>query len=225
MAKSKRRPTKPAGGTASKKAAAKAEERKNRPTQAQRWEAERRARRRRMVRIRGAAVVAMVVVIGGLVAWQVASRRAAQRTIASFTTQSCEYDTRTDPGRVNEHSRSPSFAVDPPSGGSHDPGVARAGAFTAETTPADGQIVHSLEHGLLAIWYRPDLPDADVADLRAIQEERSEDVLLLPRASLDEPVAATAWHRRLVCGKPEPQSIERFVDAYIGNGPENVPDQ
>ena len=107
----------------------------------------------------------------------------------------------------------------------HDAGAVRAGAFTAASAPADGQIVHALEHGLVAIWYRPDLPEADVADLRVVQKERSEDVLLRPRASLEAPVAVTAWHRRLACEQAEPQSLAWFVDAYAGKGPENVPDQ
>ena len=225
MAKSKRQPPNRAGGTGSKKAAPKAGERKQRTTQAERWEAERRARRRRALRIRGAAIALTILVVGAVVAWQVTSRRAAQRTIASFTTGSCEYDTRSDSGRVNEHSRSPSFAVDPPSGGVHDPGAARAGTFTAESAPPDGQIVHALEHGLVAIWYRPDLPAGDVEDLRAIRDAHSDDVLIIPRASLETPVAATAWHRRLVCERPEPESLAEFVGAYVGKGPENVPDQ
>jgi hypothetical protein len=84
-------------------------------------------------------------------------------------------------------------------------------------------VVHSLEHGYVAIWYRPDLAAADLAALRQIAEDRPEDVLLLPRATLPVPVAATAWHRRLLCSRSEPASIRRFADAYIGKGPEKVP--
>lgn len=84
-------------------------------------------------------------------------------------------------------------------------------------------MVHALEHGFVAISYRPDLPANDLAALEAIADTFDEDVLLLPRAGLPVRVAATAWHRRLLCTEPEAASVRRFVRAYKGNGPENVP--
>lgn len=44
-----------------------------------------------------------------------------------------------------------------------------------------------------------------------------------PRPSLEVPVAATAWHRRLLCGEVEPKTLRRFIDAYVNKGPERVP--
>jgi hypothetical protein len=196
--------------------------REGRPTQAERLEALRRARRRRSQLVRFSVAAVAVIVIGGVVAWQVASRRQAQRTIAAMTMGACDYDTRSDPGRVNEHADAVSFKVNPPAGGVHEPSPARAGSYSEEASPPDGQVVHSLEHGYIAISYDPQLAPRDVAALKDIAAAHDEDVLLLPRNDLAVPVAATAWHRRLLCSEVEPASIRKFVQAYVGNGPENV---
>ena len=218
------------GRPAAKKAAAKPKKAKRadaeaprRPTRNERLEAQRRAKRRRSQMMRLAAIVAAAAVVVGIVAWQVTSRRNAAQTIAAMTGGACEYDTETDPGRVNEHTSAPSFTVNPPAGGVHSASAARAGTYTAESAPEDGMVVHALEHGFIAISYRPDLDAARLADLEQIADDFDEDVLLLPRPTLDVPVAATAWHRRLLCGEPEPASVRRFVEAYRGDGPENVP--
>lgn len=192
-------------------------------TRNERLQAQRRAKQRRSTLTRLAVLGAAVLAIASIVLWQINSRRNAQRTIAAITTGTCKYDTKTDPGRVNEHAPRPTFKVIPPGGGVHSPSASRAGAYTVENAPDDGQVVHSLEHGYIAISYRPELAAGDLSALREIADAHEDDVLLLPRAGLDVAVAATAWHRRLLCGTPEPASVRRFVEAYKGKGPENQP--
>ena len=127
------------------------------------------------------------------------------------------------PGLGRNHVANPTYKVDPPAGGDHNPTAAPAGVYTAENKPPDGQLVHSLEHGYVIIWYRPDLPPTDLTALQELTQRHARDVLLVPRASLDQPVAATAWHARLLCGAPDVASLERFVDRYVNQGPEKVP--
>lgn len=196
--------------------------REKRPTQAERIEAHRRARRRRTRLIRYGAITVLTLGLGGFVAWGVASRRAEQRAVAAMTSGDCRYDTRSDPGRVNQHAQNTSFELEPPSGGIHDGSAATAGAYSEENRPSDGQIVHALEHGFIALWYRPDIGDSLDA-LEAIREDFRGDVLLLPRPTLETPVAATAWHRRLLCEDVEEANLRRFVERYRNKGPERVP--
>lgn len=193
------------------------------PSQTERLEAARRLRRRRSVRRRAAAIAAVVVVVAGFVMWRVSEQQSARRTIAALTGGLCRYDTRSDPGRVNEHAASVTFKVDPPSGGVHEQSVAQGGTYTERNQPPDGRVVHALEHGLIAISYRPDLAEEEGDVLEEIADANEEDVLLLPRSSLGVPVAATAWHRRLLCDEMEPESLRRFIRAYVNKGPENVP--
>lgn len=227
MAKKRGKHGRPAAGTQKSKAKRPPDSKPavgpRKPSQAERLEAERRRRRRRRLRRRAGAIAAVIVAIGGFVVWRVSEQQSARRTIAALTAGSCRYDTRSDPGQVNEHAATVSFKVDPPSGGVHEPSPARGGTYTEGNQPPDGQVVHALEHGLIAISYRPDLPEVDVEVLEGMAEANEEDVLLLPRSSLPVPVAATAWHRRLLCDELEPASLRRFIRAYVNQGPENVP--
>ncbi len=144
------------------------------------------------------------------------SERALQRAL---TDGSCTTDSRTDPlGR--EHVDDPVYRVDPPAGGTHTAAVARAGVYPEGRVPAQGHLVHALEHGYVVLWHRPEV---DPVGLVAVQEAHPEDVIVVERASLPVPVAATAWERRLLCRETEPGVLERFVEAYVGDGPEDVP--
>jgi hypothetical protein len=89
--------------------------------------------------------------------------------------------------------------------------------------PADGNLVHSLEHGFVVLWHRPDLADAQLDQLLDVAQAYERDVLVVPRASLATPVAATAWHKRLQCPSTEPDVLQRFVAEFRNVGPEDVP--
>ncbi|MBW3537798.1 MAG: DUF3105 domain-containing protein [Actinobacteria bacterium] len=190
---------------------------------AERIAAAQQASRRRSRLLRAGVVMLVVAILGALVVWQVASRRATQRNIAAMTAGTCEYDTESDPGRAGEHVSNPSFSVNPPSGGVHTPAVASAGRYNEQNAPPDGQAVHSLEHGYVVLWYRPDLPEDQVAVLEQLFENNDEDVLVVPRANMPVPVAATAWQRRLLCDEVERESLARFISEFVGKGPEKVP--
>jgi len=197
--------------------------RDNRPTQAQRFEAARQAKRRRSLLVRVAVSATALMVGAGILGWRVAVRRDAARAIDAMTAGSCRYDTRTDPGRVNEHADNVQYSVNPPSGGVHLTSAASTGTYTAATAPPPGQVVHALEHGAVAIFYEPTLPPKDLTALESLAEKNSAEVLLLPQAGLGRPVAVTAWHRRLLCGNAEIRPLQRFIDEYGGEGPEKVP--
>jgi hypothetical protein len=88
--------------------------------------------------------------------------------------------------------------------------------------PPDGQLVHSLEHGYVVAWHQPDLDSAQQQQLQELQEANPDDVLVVEREGLQVPVAATAWGRRLLCQEVEPAALSRFVEEYVGKGPEDV---
>jgi hypothetical protein len=211
---------------AAAKPAAKARE-KTGPTRAERLAAAETARRRKATRTRALISLAAVAILVLLVTTIVASRRSNDRAVAKLEASgSCKYDTKTDTdnGAGNNHvTGDVKYDTNPPSGGNHNPTPAPAGIFTADNTPPDSQLVHSLEHGYVIIWYRPDLPSTQLDDLKSLTGRYSKDVLLVPRASLGQPVAATAWHRRLLCSQTDLQSLESFVTSYRNQGPEKIP--
>jgi hypothetical protein len=229
-----KRPSSPAGGAAKRPAAPptpaapKAPKERTGPTRAERLAAAEATRRRKASRNRALIAGGLVLVLVLLVVTISRSRRSNDAVVSKLEASgSCSYDTKTDtdsgPGK-NHVSGTITYKTNPASGGNHNPSPAAPGIFTADSTPPDAQIVHSLEHGYVAIWYRPDISPGELADLQGLANRYIKDVLLVPRPSLtDKPVAATAWHRRLLCQRPDIDALERFITSYRNKGPEKVP--
>ncbi len=197
------------------------------PTRAERLAAAEAARRRKAVRNRALVIGGLVALVTLIAVTVTNSRRSNARVVEQLEASgACNYDTRTDSdsgaGR-NHVTGDVRYEVDPPSGGNHSPTPSPPGIFTAETRPPDSQIVHSLEHGYVAIWHRPDIDPTELEELRGLAGRYDRDVLLVPRESMSEPVAATAWHRRLLCTRTDVAALERFVTEYRNEGPEKVP--
>lgn len=135
----------------------------------------------------------------------------------------CTVDSRYDNGE--KHVDSVVYSVNPPAGGDHASAPSRAGFYDMANAPADVNLVHSLEHGFVVIWYRPDGVAAATVDRLRELARLHKWVLVVPRPSLPTAVAATAWHRRLLCpASAEPLSadgpIATFVTAFRDQGPE-----
>ena len=139
---------------------------------------------------------------------------------ASLERAGCRLDDRSDPGR--NHIPNATYSVDPPSGGDHDPVPAPAGFYDATNVPSDGHLVHSLEHGFVVVWYQPaSTSEQTLTGLRDLAK-RHHWVLVAPRSSMPAALAATAWHRRLLCPPGDATSgpIGDFVTAFRNQGPE-----
>ena len=54
------------------------------------------------------------------------------------------------------------------------------GAYS--TAPTDEQLVHNLEHGRVIIWFKPSLPEDERADLKALFDEDTYQMVLVPRS-------------------------------------------
>lgn len=165
------------------------------------------------------ALVALVVV--GV--WLFNRQQNAQLREA-LTSGSCEVDTRSDPTRAagQNHVPNPSYAVNPPAGGDHAPSAARSGVYEGSSVPADGALVHSLEHGYVVVWHQPELPPEQVDELEEFERRHDGDVVVAERSGLPVPVAATAWGQRLLCQEVEPKTLDRFFAERVGDGPEDV---
>lgn len=194
-----------------------------RPTRAERIAAAQRARqrRRRVVRLAVASAIILVVVA---VSWVVvANRRAERRTVAQLEAGGCSFDrsTDTDRGQGRNHiGTSPTYRVNPPAGGNHVAAVAAPGEYGSQP-PADGQVVHALEHGDVVLWHRPEAPEATLSALRNLADRYRDDVLIVARPGLASEVAATAWHRRLRCPAVEDDTLGLFVRSFRDRGPES----
>jgi hypothetical protein len=190
-------------------------------TKAQRLDARRQAQRRRSLRNRVIIGVLVVAVAAGIIVKTISGRRAGQRLVDQLTAGSCDFDRRSDSGST--HVAAPSFRIDPPSGGDHLASVARPGVYSEGNAPVDGELVHALEHGYIILWHRPDAAADTQQALRDLRTEFERDVLIVARPTLSAPVAATAWHKRLLCQDLERDVLARFVTEYRNDGPEKVP--
>jgi hypothetical protein len=117
------------------------------------------------------------------------------------------------------------YGTNPPTSGTHYPDWTDPGFYT-ERQPA-GNLVHSLEHGYVVIYYDPAAltPEAE-ASLRAWarnHQERFNAVIVAPNPN-DDPESAyvlTAWTVMLRSDEYDAEQVRAFLAEYKGRGPEH----
>lgn len=97
------------------------------------------------------------------------------------------------------NSPEPNYKTNPPTSGDHvEPPYQQAdGAYSEEPKPLD--VVHSLEHGRMAIQYSPDLPEKAQLELKGLYDTMYGASLLFPNDRMPYEVAATTWTNLLGC--------------------------
>ena len=118
----------------------------------------------------------------------------------------------------------PKYKTVPPTSGDHiePPGQQADGAYLEPAEPVN--FVHSLEHGRLAILYKPDLPEEQQLALKGLYEEAYSGALLFPYADMPYAVAAVTWENLVGCkqyrGAATLDAIRAFGIEHWGEGPE-----
>ena len=93
----------------------------------------------------------------------------------------------------------PEYKTNPPTSGNHvEPPYQQADGAYSEM-PRELDLVHSLEHGRLAIQYSPDLPEPDQLELKGLYDTVYGATLLFPNDRMSYEVAATTWTNLLGC--------------------------
>jgi hypothetical protein len=126
------------------------------------------------------------------------------------------------------------YESSPPTSGRHFEVAAEDGAY--EAAPDVKQLVHSLEHGRVIVWFKKNLPREQRANLNAFYEEDTFQMLITPdETGSPYAVSATAWNaeptplgtgRLLGCRRFTPaafDALRAFKDEHRSNGPEPVP--
>lgn len=91
----------------------------------------------------------------------------------------------------------PRYRTEPPTSGAHVDEQQADGAY--RETPPPASVVHSLEHGRLAIQYRPDLPEHAQLELIGLFDTMYGGSLLFPNPEMPYLVAATTWTNLMGC--------------------------
>ncbi len=99
---------------------------------------------------------------------------------------------------------------EPPTNGDHDPLWQNCGFY--ERPIEDRHAVHSMDHGVVWITYRPNLPAGQLKELRSYGDERY--VLISPYPGQDVPVIATSWRVQLELRGADDPRLRQFVDQF-----------
>ena len=125
------------------------------------------------------------------------------------------------------------YSTNPPTSGRHYAVPAQDGIYGK--APQDEELVHGMEHGRVIIWAKPSLPEDVRASLRALVEDDSYQMFLVPRSKMPYAVAATAWDadpapngtgELLLCNEVNDKTYDAlaaFRDEHRSQGPEPVP--
>lgn len=158
-------------------------------------------------------VIVAAIVFLGFIAWQ-----ARPRGVSTADLKGVEVAIA-----AAAHTTNPAELIlpegDPPVGGPHFPVPLRAGTYSDPVQ--DGNVIHSLEHGMIWISYNKDLlPAAEVQKLEAIQGAHSRDVVLSPRPENTSPISVASWGRLLELDRVDAQAINNFIEVNRDRSPE-----
>lgn len=93
----------------------------------------------------------------------------------------------------------PDYKTNPPNSGSHAGSPLQEADGAYSEMPDEIFVVHSLEHGRMAIQYSPDLPEEDQLELKGLYDTMFGGVLFFPNTNMEYAVAATTWTNLLGC--------------------------
>ncbi len=140
--------------------------------------------------------------------------------------QSLLQDVQSFPSEGTEHvseSTEVAYSTNPPTSGRHY-AAATPGGFYVEPRPP-GNLVHSLEHGAVIIYYDPaKLTDEIRQSLtRFVQAHRDPwaSVVVVPHPNPDAAFVLAAWTKMLKLDGYDVPTIRAFLAEYLGRGPEN----
>jgi hypothetical protein len=125
------------------------------------------------------------------------------------------------------------YKTNPPTTGRHYEVPAQDGIYGK--APRDEELVHGMEHGRVILWVKPSLPEDQRADIRALVDDDTYQMFLVPRSNMPYAVAATAWSadpppggtgRLLLCNEVNDKTFDAlaaFRDEHRSQGPEPIP--
>lgn len=107
----------------------------------------------------------------------------------------------------------------PPAGGPHYVNPLPGGVYTEPID--DGRVIHSLEHGLVWITYKPGaISDAQLKAVIDLAEGRKRDIVLSPRPDNKDALAVVSWGRRLILKPDDIKTLKDFISTNLNRSPE-----
>lgn len=121
------------------------------------------------------------------------------------------------------------YSTNPPTTGPHYGKSQSAGIY--DMPIPDGNLLHSMEHGAVIIWYKAangsedgGLSGQDIERLKQIFSSVAVNKkIMVPRENLDVPVALTSWGRLLKLQTIDEVQIKAFMETNEDRGLEKAP--
>lgn len=170
--------------------------------------------------------ITLIVVVGAMIALFALANRTEPTTDAPALLG----DKHTDQGQkhISPGESHVAYNSNLPSSGPHYDRATtwgiKDGAIVDET------LIHSLEHGGVVIAYKPDLPQAQINQLKDIfaklpASSRFNEVkaVLVPRAANTRPIELAAWTYTFDLDAPDATKMLAFYGSHLDKGPELVP--
>ena len=193
--------------------------REPRPEPAARQPATRSGGRGARLWLAGASAAVAAVVVAVVLATTLGGTDAS-----ALAAPGCTHETLPAQGRqhVDELEEGFEYNSFPPTSGPHDPQPAIWNIY--DEPPGERHLLHSLEHGGIAVQYGDGVPDATVAAIRTWYEQSDrKGIIVAPLPDLGDKVALTAWTHLATCPGFEPKATDAFVELYRYKGPERLP--
>jgi hypothetical protein len=118
----------------------------------------------------------------------------------------------------------PDYKSNPPTSGNHDPVPLANGVYNSPI-PDFRHALHTLEHGRIAVIYKPGLPERQQLMLKGVVDEDFSNMVMFQYEGMPYDVAAVAWDHYLGCRQYNENvldAIRAFRDSYRGRGPEQT---
>lgn len=122
------------------------------------------------------------------------------------------------------------YNTNPPTSGPHYAESANAGIY--DKAVPDGNLIHSMEHGAVILWYKEStqsgtlgLSKDEISKLKQIfSSVPVSKKIMVPRESLDDaPIALTSWGYLLKLQTIDEEKIKSFMETNENRGPEKAP--
>jgi hypothetical protein len=161
----------------------------------------------------------LIAACGGQTAGSVASNVTdSTMTVTEYEDMGRDHLTPEEVAAVRNGGAPPEYSSSPASSGRHSGEWVPCGVFREESS--DIFTVHSLEHGVVIIFYRPDLAEEEILQLEDLVRELATHAIVMPRIGLSSLVVVAAWGRLGLLNAVDLEAIRGFWLEFAQRGPE-----
>lgn len=183
--------------------------------------AEQRAARRKRNLVTTLVALAVIAVVAVVV---VTSREEATNIGGSLAEAGCDdIETFEEAEGNGDHVETDvTYETAPPAYGPHSGSTQPAGFYEDPGESRPENVLHSLEHGLVAIYYSPDVSQETKDKVEELQDQQPGATIAMPYEGMDKPIYFGAWGASQGCDEPTQEAIDAFRTQFQGKGPEQV---